>query len=87
MLAITPSSAGLHSTAVKVVVSDAGMVIHGYAVAREGSHVRVVWAVASGRRRHRAFRAETVFRTGTDRRWDGCLISHGQLAVIRQATR
>ncbi|MEO6531902.1 MAG: hypothetical protein ABIO25_13375 [Specibacter sp.] len=70
-----------------MVVSDAGTEIHGYVVTREGKHVRVVWAVASGRHRQRTFTAETVFQPGNDRHWDGYVITHEQLAAIRQAVR
>lgn len=86
-LAPTRSSADLPSRATKVVVIEAGIEIHGYMVARHGNRVRVVWAVASGRHRHRAFPNETVFRPGNTCRWDGYLISDDQLAAIGQAVR
>lgn len=86
-LAPTRSSADLPATATKVVVIEAGIEIHGYMVARQGNRVRVVWAVASGRHRHRAFPNETVFRPGNTCRWDGYLISDDQLAAIGQAVR
>jgi hypothetical protein len=79
------SSTALPQTAVQVVVNDAGTEIHGYVVALEGKHVRVVWAVASGRHRHRTFPAERVFLPDNGRRWEGYLIPDGQLAVIRHA--
>ena len=85
--AFTRSSADLLSRATKVVVIDAGIEIHGYVVARKGNHVRVVWAVASGRHRHRAFPDKTVFHPVNPGRWDGYLIPDDQLAAIRQAAR
>lgn len=81
------SSADLQATAARVVVRDAGVEIHGYVVAREGNHVSVVWAVASGRHRQRTFSAETVFMPGHDHRWDGYIIPFEKLAVIRLAAR
>ncbi|PYI64232.1 hypothetical protein CVV68_22495 [Arthrobacter livingstonensis] len=81
------SSADLQAAAAKVVVSDAGIEIHGYVVTCDGNHVRVVWAVASGRHRQRTFKSETVFQPGDDRRWDGYLIPHERLAAIRQVAR
>lgn len=83
----TRSLTNLQAGAAKVVVSDAGIEIHGYVVTREGNHVRVVWAVASGRHRQRTVTAETVFQPGNNRRWDGYVITDEQLSVIRQAAR
>lgn len=73
--------------AAKVVVSDAGIEIHGFVVAREGNRVRVLWAVASGRHRQRTFAAETVVQPSNDRRWNGYPVTDEQLAAIRQAAR
>ena len=81
----TRSSADLQATAAKVVVLDAGIEIHGYMVSREGNHVRVVWAVASGRHRQRTFSAKTVFLPAHGHRWDGYLIPFDKLAAIRPA--
>ncbi len=83
----TRSSADLQATAVRVVVRDAGIEIHGYVVAREGNNVRVMWAVASGRHRRRTFSAETVFLPSYENRWDGHHIPFEKLAVIRLAAR
>ena len=83
----TRLSADLQATAARVVVRDGGIEIHGYVVAREGNHVRVMWAVASGRHRQRTFSAETVFMPGHDHRWDGYIIPFEKLAVIRLAAR
>lgn len=73
--------------AAKVVVSDAGIEIHGYVVARAGNHIRLVWAVASGRLRQRTVAAEAVVQPRNGHRWDGYLITDEQLSVIRQAAR
>ena len=85
--ALTRSPTDLQAAAAKVVVSDAGIEIHGYVVTREGKHVRVVWAVASGRHRQRTFTTQTVFQPGNDRLWNGYLIPQERLAAIRQAAR
>lgn len=81
------SSADLQTAAAKVIVSDAGIEIHGFVVAREGNRVRVVWAVASGRHRQRTFIAGAIVQPSTDRRWNGYPITQEQLAAIRQAAR
>lgn len=78
-------SAGPQATAAKVVISDAGIEIHGYLIAREGSQVHVVWAVASGRHRHRTFPAEAVSLPCDDRRWGGYPIPAERLAVMDRA--
>lgn len=83
----TRLSADLQARAARVVVRDGGIEIHGYVVAREGNHVRVMWAVASGRHRQRTFSDETVFLPGHDHRWDGYLIPLEKIAVIRLAAR
>lgn len=85
--ALPRSSAVLLPTTPKVVVIDAGIEIHGYVVARKGNRVSVVWAVASGRHRHRLFPAERVFLPVNKGRWVGYLIPHEQLIAIRQAHR
>ncbi|WP_104090463.1 hypothetical protein [Arthrobacter sp. GMC3] len=77
----------LQAAAAKVVVSDAGVEIHGYVITRRGNHFRVVWAVASGRHRQRTFTAETVFQPGNDRRWSGYPIPDEHLAALCRATR
>lgn len=79
------SSSGLQVTAAKVVISDAGVEIHGYLMAREGGHVHVVWAVASGRCRHGTFPAEAVLLPSSERPWDGYPIPAGRLAVLDRA--
>lgn len=81
----TQASADLLATAARVVVSDAGIEIHGYVVASEGNNVRVMWAVASGRHRQRTFSAATVFLPSYERRWDGYPIPFENLAAIRPA--
>lgn len=81
------SSESLQATAVRVVVRDAGIEIHGYAFGSEGDHVSVVWAVASGRHRQRTFLADNVFLSGFGHRWDGYPIPLEKLAVIRPAVR
>ncbi len=67
-------------TAQRVVVRDGGTEIHGYAVsmARDGELVDVVWAVASGRHRRRAFHVDRVFLPSKDRPWAGFPIWRGQ---------
>lgn len=85
--ALTQSPTDLLSEGTKVVVIDAGIEIHGYEVARKGNRVRVLWAVASGRHRHRTFSDKTVFQPDNPGSWDGYPIHDDQLAAIRQAAR
>ncbi|MET4004745.1 hypothetical protein BJ956_002406 [Arthrobacter psychrochitiniphilus] len=79
------SPKNLQATAVRVVVRDAGIEIHGYAVAREGNHVSIVWTVASGRHRQRTFSADNVFLSGFGHGWDGYPIPFENLAALRPA--
>ena len=81
----TRLSADLQATAARVVVRDGGIEIHGYVVAREGNHVSVVWAVASGRHRQRTFSADNVFLSGFGHGWDGYPIPFEKLAALRPA--
>jgi hypothetical protein len=71
----------------EVLVQDGGREIHGYAVGVSGTHVEVVWAVASGRQRRRSFPVDDVFLPSHSRQWTGEPIAAESLHLAAHANR
>ncbi|MDR6620834.1 hypothetical protein [Sinomonas atrocyanea] len=71
----------------KVIVHDGSREVHGYAVGETDGSIEVVWAVASGRHRRRAFPAEDVFIPAHAQQWAGVPISDDGLRLAARAAR
>jgi hypothetical protein len=71
----------------KVVVFDGSREVHGYAVGAADGTIEVVWGVASGRHRRRAFPAEDVFIPSHAQQWAGVPISDDGLRLAARAAR
>lgn len=71
----------------KVVVHDGSREVHGYAVGATDGHIEVVWAVASGRQRRKAFPADDVFIPSHAQQWAGVPISDDGLRLAARAAQ
>lgn len=71
----------------KVVVHDGSREVHGYAVGATDGNIEVVWAVASGRQRRRAFPAGDVFIPSHAQQWAGVPISDDGLRLAARAAQ
>lgn len=71
----------------RVIVYDGSREIHGYAVGATDGYVEVVWAVASGRQRRRAFPAGDVFVPSHAQHWAGVPISDDGLRLAARAAQ
>lgn len=71
----------------RVIVHDGSREIHGYAVGATDGYVEVVWAVASGRQRRRAFPAGDVFVPSHAQQWAGVPIGDDGLRLAARAAQ
>ncbi|AMM33567.1 hypothetical protein SA2016_2902 [Sinomonas atrocyanea] len=84
----TKSGAGrVQSGGQRVVAHDGSREVHGYAVGATDGYIEVVWAVASGRQRRRAFPAGDVFIPSHAQQWAGVPISDDGLRLGARAAK